>query len=161
MQKQTIRWIAFVVALAAAAPMWSMGVDTEANPAAADLPAGGLSVGGRFTDFVQEFGVDALVPVWYREWGTDAGMVFVNPRGTFEESAEQEANFGVGYRHLWGDAGVIAAFLESVRQGQAPLTSAAASLESHPLAFAAEEARVHGKIIDMERYRDIALAPLR
>jgi hypothetical protein len=34
------------------------------------------------------------------------------------------------------------------------MTSAAASLESHLLAFAAEEARVEGTIIDLTKYRE-------
>jgi predicted dehydrogenase len=60
--------------------------------------------------------------------------------------------------HGGGDAGLMAAFVRALREGEhAPLTSAAAALESHLLAFAAEQARVAGSIIDMRAYRDHAL----
>jgi len=49
---------------------------------------------------------------------------------------------------------VMHAFARALRQGQSkPLTSARASLESHLLAFAAENARVEGTIVDMDAYR--------
>ncbi len=108
MKKRKMQFVGLVAVVAlAAVSMWAMGAE-EAGEPAVNLPAGHLSAGGRFTDFVQEAIVDAVVPVWYREWGSDAGLVFFNPRGTFEESAEQEMNLGLGYRHLWGDSGVIA-----------------------------------------------------
>ncbi len=60
--------------------------------------------------------------------------------------------------HGGGDPALFAAFLETLRGGgQRPLTDARASLESHLLAFAAEEARVEGSVIDMTAYRDAAL----
>jgi len=55
--------------------------------------------------------------------------------------------------HGGGDAGVMHAFVSTLRQGKSPLTSARASLESHLLAFAAEQARVEGTIVDMDAYR--------
>ncbi len=60
--------------------------------------------------------------------------------------------------HGGGDQGLMAAFLATLRGGgQAPLTDARAALESHLLAFAAEQARVEGTVIDMEAYRATAL----
>ena len=55
--------------------------------------------------------------------------------------------------HGGGDAGIIGAFVGAVRSGDRPLTSAADSLESHYLAFAAEQARLTGKRIDLAEYR--------
>jgi predicted dehydrogenase len=63
--------------------------------------------------------------------------------------------------HGGGDAGLMAAFVRSVRQGSSPgsssqsgaaggpLTSAQQALESHLLAFAAEKSRLAGQEIDM------------
>ncbi|MBM4465803.1 MAG: Gfo/Idh/MocA family oxidoreductase [Chloroflexi bacterium] len=56
--------------------------------------------------------------------------------------------------HGGGDEGVMRAFVRALRQGRVePLTSARASLESHLLAFAAEQARLEGAIVDMAAYR--------
>jgi predicted dehydrogenase len=55
--------------------------------------------------------------------------------------------------HGGGDDGIIEAFLESVEFGVAPATSAAESLESHLLAFLAEEARLNGTVIDVASRR--------
>lgn len=60
--------------------------------------------------------------------------------------------------HGGGDQGLMAAFVATLRGGgQAPLTDARAALESHLLAFAAEQARVEGTVIDMNAYRAAAL----
>ncbi len=56
--------------------------------------------------------------------------------------------------HGGGDDGLMRAFVAALREGrQEPLTSARASLESHLMAFAAEQARVGGVVIDMEAFR--------
>lgn len=61
--------------------------------------------------------------------------------------------------HGGGDAGLMAAFVRAVREGeQLPLTDARAALESHLLAFAAEHARLTGTVIDLQAYRAGALA---
>ncbi len=55
--------------------------------------------------------------------------------------------------HGGGDHGLIEAFVAAVRD-RAPLpTTAADSLESHLLAFAAEESRLDGAVVDMADYR--------
>ena len=59
--------------------------------------------------------------------------------------------------HGGGDGGVIEAFLTDLGEGRTPLTSAGDSVESHVLAFAAEEARLSGKRIDMAAYRTAAM----
>lgn len=60
--------------------------------------------------------------------------------------------------HGGGDAGVMAAFVQALRPGMAQaggqaLTTARESLESHLMAFAAEEARVTGRVVQMDEYR--------
>lgn len=55
--------------------------------------------------------------------------------------------------HGGGDEGLMAAFVRAVRERSAALTTARESLESHLMAFAAEEARVAGVIVDMDTYR--------
>ncbi len=61
--------------------------------------------------------------------------------------------------HGGGDEGLMAAFLRTLRGGEpVPLTGARASLESHLLAFAAEQARLQRTVIDMAAYRAAALA---
>jgi predicted dehydrogenase len=55
--------------------------------------------------------------------------------------------------HGGGDTGVMNAFVTALRDPSRPvLTTARASLESHLMAFAAEDARVNGRIIDMTDY---------
>lgn len=58
--------------------------------------------------------------------------------------------------HGGGDAGIMADFLRTIRGECAPFTSARVSLESHLLAFAAEQARHEGVVIDMPTFRQQA-----
>jgi predicted dehydrogenase len=55
--------------------------------------------------------------------------------------------------HGGGDAGAVARFVDAVRGGTPSSTAIAESLESHLLAFAAEEARRTGTVVDMDLYR--------
>ncbi len=55
--------------------------------------------------------------------------------------------------HGGGDAGLMAGFVRAVRDPAQALTTARQSLESHLMAFAAEEARVNGTIVHMDEYR--------
>lgn len=60
---------------------------------------------------------------------------------------------GVG-GHGGGDEGLMRAFVGAINGDRATvLTSAREAVASHLLAFAAEEARVTGQAVDMERYR--------
>jgi predicted dehydrogenase len=59
--------------------------------------------------------------------------------------------------HGGGDGGIVRSFLREVRgfSGQESLTSAAASVRSHLMAFAAEESRLNGgKSIDLAEYAE-------
>ncbi|HEY3428855.1 MAG TPA: Gfo/Idh/MocA family oxidoreductase [Acidimicrobiia bacterium] len=55
--------------------------------------------------------------------------------------------------HGGGDAGIIEAFLDSIELGKPPSTSASESIESHLLAFLAEEARLERTVIDVATRR--------
>ena len=55
--------------------------------------------------------------------------------------------------HGGGDAGVMSAFVRALRDTGAALTGARESLESHLMAFAAEEARLEGSVVCMDRFR--------
>jgi hypothetical protein len=61
--------------------------------------------------------------------------------------------------HGGGDPGVMAAFVRAVRGAEpgtdrtAGLTTARESLESHLMAFAADRARLEGRIVDMAGFR--------
>ena len=56
--------------------------------------------------------------------------------------------------HGGGDSGIMQDFVAAVRGvTRSSSTTARASLESHLMAFAAEEARVSGQMLDMAAYR--------
>ncbi len=57
--------------------------------------------------------------------------------------------------HGGGDMGIIEGFVKAARGDIQALTSARESLESHLLAFAAEESRLTHRVIDMNDYRSI------
>jgi predicted dehydrogenase len=69
-------------------------------------------------------------------------------RTTYDTSA------ALGAGHGGGDHALLEAFLRSViGDGKDALSLAEQALESHLLAFAAETARLEGKVIDMEEFR--------
>jgi predicted dehydrogenase len=55
--------------------------------------------------------------------------------------------------HGGGDAGIMAAFVKALRNPDTALTTARESLESHLMAFAAEQSRVDNVIISMDKFR--------
>jgi predicted dehydrogenase len=61
-----------------------------------------------------------------------------------------------GSGHGGGDEGIMSAFVRAVRDPAQSLTTARESLESHLMAFAAEQARVEGTVVDMAAYRQRA-----
>ncbi len=58
--------------------------------------------------------------------------------------------------HGGGDFGIMRSFVRAVRGEERALTSARESLESHLMAFAAEESRLNHAVIDMGVYREEA-----
>ncbi len=73
-----------------------------------------------------------------------AGVV----RFTFPTEVDQASGHG------GGDAGLMRRFVKALHGEQPPLTSASDALESHLMAFAAEEARLDQKTINMGDYRN-------
>lgn len=67
--------------------------------------------------------------------------------------AVEQIPVAAGGGHGGGDEGIMADFVRVLRGEIPPLTSARASLESHLLAFAAEEARLNHTVIDMPTFR--------
>lgn len=65
-------------------------------------------------------------------------------RYTFASEVDQTAGHG------GGDAGLMRHFVQAVRGEVSPLTSARDSLESHLMAFAAEESRLGERVMDMK-----------
>jgi hypothetical protein len=55
--------------------------------------------------------------------------------------------------HGGGDAGLMAGLARAVRDRSQARTTARQSLESHLMAFAAEEARQDGTVVHMDKYR--------
>jgi len=75
--------------------------------------------------------------------------------GVSRQSDADEAEAGVG--HGGGDMGLVASFVRALRADTpSVLTSARNSLESHLMAFAAEQARVEGHVVSMSDYRTAA-----
>ena len=68
-------------------------------------------------------------------------------RFTFPTEVDQTSGHG------GGDAGLMRRFVSAMRGEQAPLTRASDALESHLMAFAAEEARLNRTTLDMDAYR--------
>jgi hypothetical protein len=58
--------------------------------------------------------------------------------------------------HSGGDAGLMAGLVHTIRDGSQALTTARESLESHLMAFAAEEARRKATVLHMDEYRRCA-----
>ncbi|MGB0388768.1 MAG: Gfo/Idh/MocA family protein [Ardenticatenaceae bacterium] len=58
--------------------------------------------------------------------------------------------------HGGGDAGVVSSFVRAIRREAEALTTARESLESHLMAFAAEESRLNGTVVDMNEFRQRA-----
>src|SRR2546427_6935834 len=93
--------------------------------------------------------------------GTRATLLANESRAEFEihdhrtHTAERITTArGVG-GHGGGDDGLMRAFVGAIEggRGDAVLTSARESVASHLMAFAAEQARVSGEAIELERYR--------
>jgi predicted dehydrogenase len=63
--------------------------------------------------------------------------------------------------HGGGDYGVVRAFLRALRGEERALTIARGALESHLLAFAAEESRLNGTVVRMDDFRQPAEAGSR
>jgi predicted dehydrogenase len=70
----------------------------------------------------------------------------IDPRATMDERTSAAGHGG-------GDVGVMVAFVKALRNPGTALTNARESLESHLMAFAAEDARVNRTIVSMDEFR--------
>ena len=61
-----------------------------------------------------------------------------------------------GSGHGGGDAGLMRAFVKAVRHPETAMTTARESLESHLMAFAADQARVENRIVNLTEFRQQA-----
>ncbi len=77
----------------------------------------------------------------------------VHPTSKFQGKAEVIHPPLASSGHGGGDFGLMQAFVETMTQGTAPATSGRVSLESHLMAFAAEESRLNRVVVDMAEYR--------
>jgi predicted dehydrogenase len=76
--------------------------------------------------------------------------------GALADGSMADGSLGDLGGHGGGDAGLMAAFVRALRPelgGAGRLTTSRESLESHLMAFAAEEARVEGGIVSMDEFR--------
>ncbi len=87
-----------LLGLAVAGSATALGQTDQALPY-----AGGVTLGARFSDHVQESFVDVRWP----DLKTPRDVLMLDLRGTFLESAEQEVNAGFVYRHLSPKESVI------------------------------------------------------
>ena len=79
----------------------------------------------------------------------DAIEIHEHLTGRVERIVPQRAASG----HGGGDEGIMLAFIRAVRDPAQALTTARESLESHLMAFAAEQARVDGTVVSMDEFR--------
>jgi predicted dehydrogenase len=85
-------------------------------------------------------------------YGADSSITVHDHGAGTVEGVVVPADDGTG--HGGGDSGLLRAFARAVRAADSmPPTAARASLESHLLAFAAEQARLSGSIVEMAAYR--------
>lgn len=80
----------------------------------------------------------------------DPSEITVYEHGGGEETIAIPAE---GSGHGGGDEGIMADWIKVLRGEADALTSARESLESHLMAFAAEEARLNGTVVDMAEFR--------
>jgi len=85
-----------------------------------------------------------------RAVAVEPGQIEINIHGAATEVVTVDTRT-VG--HGGGDEGIMADFVRVLRGEIEPLTTARVSLESHLLAFAAEDARLSGQVIAMADYR--------
>ncbi|MFX1517851.1 MAG: Gfo/Idh/MocA family oxidoreductase [Promethearchaeota archaeon] len=66
---------------------------------------------------------------------------------------DQKMNLDAEIGHGGGDIGLIRSFIKSLRDSEEPLTTAKSALESHVMAFAAEEARLTNSTIQLAEFK--------
>lgn len=79
-----------------------------------------------------------------------------HPASVFQGKAEVIHPPVASSGHGGGDFGLMRAFVRTMTEGAPPATSGRVSLESHLMAFAAEEARLNRVVVNMAEYRQRA-----
>lgn len=82
----------------------------------------------------------------YQGVGIDINDHLTGRRETIEIASQASGHGG-------GDFGIMRSFMQAMHGEEAALTTARESLESHLLAFAAEESRLSGNAIEMQEFR--------
>ena len=85
-------------------------------------------------------------------YGGERMEIHDHKTGLMEEVAIAASDSG----HGGGDSRIVASFLRALDGDTSGTTTARESLESHLMAFAAEQSRLDGTVIDMEAYRAAA-----
>ncbi len=87
------------------------------------------------------------------DFGSGGSWIEVNEH--LSDSCQRYETGSIDSGHGGGDSALMDAFIYSLTGGEEDqnLTTAKQSIESHLLAFAAEEARLQGTVIDMEEFR--------
>jgi predicted dehydrogenase len=81
---------------------------------------------------------------------TQSGIEIHDHRTGSVEHIHPETSLG---GHGGGDEGIMSAFIASVSGDRPPLTTGRESLESHLMAFAAEQARIEHRVVELDAYR--------
>jgi len=74
-------------------------------------------------------------------------------RGFLVEHIEFPVEFEVNSGHGGGDFGLMRQYVQTRRGNADALTDARHALESHLMAFAAEEARLENRVVDMQEFK--------
>ncbi|MHA1967419.1 MAG: Gfo/Idh/MocA family protein [Candidatus Hodarchaeales archaeon] len=78
--------------------------------------------------------------------------------GTKEIILNEKMDIDPGSGHGGGDVGIIRSFIKSIHDKSEDndiMTSAQASLESHLMAFAADESRLNNKLVEMKKFQEL------
>ncbi|MEM7114393.1 MAG: Gfo/Idh/MocA family oxidoreductase [Chloroflexota bacterium] len=88
----------------------------------------------------------------YFSYGNDMIEIHDHHTGKMEQVPIPEATSG----HGGGDDGIVHSFVQAMRGEGTVFTTARESLESHLMAFAAEESRLNSVVVDMDNFRQRA-----
>jgi len=84
---------------------------------------------------------------------SESWLEIMDHRGFLVERIEFPVEFEGNAGHGGGDFGLMRQYVQTRRRNADALTDARHALESHLMAFAAEEARLENRVVDMEEFR--------
>jgi len=114
-----------------------------------------LTMHGFSDDECRTIRIDGTKGTLSGKFGMSGEWIIYYDHYTGEEQIIYEQKLGLNIaQHGGGDLKIIEAFIKSVENRKIdPLTNARASLESHLMAFAAEESRLNHTVISLPEYR--------